>query len=65
MSETAGSDPYGEAYCSIGPRMIWDAIEAAWEDGLSSWDLEGGSNHVEAKRLALDAIAKLIEENPG
>jgi hypothetical protein len=69
------ADPYGEEgerYCSISPRMIWDAIEAAWDAGLlgwngetPDWDLRAAGTCVKAKDLALGAIAKAIEEHPG
>jgi hypothetical protein len=66
MTEDAKGDPYGERYCSVSAREIWGAIEAAW-DGLPSWELDLGaaSNYAKAKQLALDAIAKTVEENPG
>jgi hypothetical protein len=75
MAADTGPDPYGEEgerYCSISPRKIWDAVEAAWNDGLKdwdgktpSWDLDSAGRYVRARQLALDAIAKAIEENPG
>jgi hypothetical protein len=66
---TSASDPYGEdgeRYCSISPRTIWGAIAAAWDE-LPSWELDLGAarNWAKAEQVALDAIAKAIEENPG